>query len=163
MQHYLKGILAALCLLAGAPQVQAQVPKTNPCVLISGTICDGVTSTNPLPITGTITPGPASVSATARGSAIVTGGTAQTLVAANTSRKAIVIENPCSSTTQGIATAESIFINFTSAASVSSSANAAEIAPCSQYALGLNGGVVTPELISIIAATTGHIIYAKEF
>lgn len=102
-------------------------------------------------------------SRTARGTTITAGGTSQTLMASNGSRKGFTIQNPCSATTQGIVTVESLFINFTSAATVNTSANVAELPPCSSYSEGLNGGVVTQETITIIGATTSHIIYAKEF
>lgn len=50
MQHYLKGIFAALCLLACVPQAQAQ-PMENPCIYTGGTGCTRVSATNPLPVT----------------------------------------------------------------------------------------------------------------
>lgn len=95
---------------------------------------------------------------TDRSGSISTGGTAQTLAAINTSRKRIIIENPCSLTSQGIAAAESLFINFTSAAAANSTS--VELAPCGSYDSG--SGPVTGELISVLGATTAHKWIAKE-
>lgn len=122
----------------------------------SGTVTQG---TSPWVVASNAT----SAARTARGTTITTGGTSQTLVAANASRKGFTIQNPCSLTTQGIAAAESLFINFTSAATVNTSANAVELTPCASYSEGLNGGAVTQEAITGVSATTGHIVYIKEF
>lgn len=102
-------------------------------------------------------------SATARGGSITTGGTSQTLMAANTSRKGFIVQNPCSATEQGIAAAENLYINLTSAATVSTNANLAVLPPCSSFSMGITAGVVSTELVTVIAATTGHIWLAKEF
>lgn len=122
---------------------------------VNGKLCDTGTSSNSLPAYN--------APRTARGTTITAGGTSQTLMAANSSRKGFEIQNPCSSTTQNIPAAESLFINFTSAATVNTSANGVELAPCASYSEGLNGGAVSQEAITVIGATTGHIIYAKEF
>lgn len=110
-------------------------------------------------VTGTVTIVPNVASFTNRSGNVTVGGTAQTLAIANTSRKRIQIENPCSATTQNIVTAESLFINFTTAAS-GSAGNSIELVPCGSYDSG--SGPVTGELISVVAATTSHRWIAKE-
>lgn len=114
-------------------------------------------------VQGTVTAAQVQADSVAKGGAITLGGTAQTLAAVNSSRKGIIIQNPCTATEQGIAVAENLYINFTAAATVSTSANVAVLPPCSSFALGLNNGVITTELISVNAATTAHIWYSKEF
>lgn len=101
---------------------------------------------------------PLQASFTDRSGSITLGGTAQTLAAINTARKRILIENPCTATSQGIATAESLFINFTSAAAANSTS--IELTSCGSYDSG--PGPVTTELISVIAPTTAHKWVAKE-
>lgn len=100
---------------------------------------------------------------TARGTTITVGGTSQTLAAANPLRRSLVIQNPCSAASQGIAAAENIVINLTSAATINGSGNFAELPPCYSMTLRVADGVINQELITVNAATTGHIIYAKEF
>ncbi len=106
---------------------------------------------------GTITPQLASF--TDKSGAMTTGGTHQTLAAINAARKRIVIVNPCTATSQNIGTAESLFINFTSAASPTAGGSI-ELAPCGSYDSG--SGPVTTELIDVNAATTAHKFSAKE-
>lgn len=90
---------------------------------------------------------------------ITLGGTSQTLVAAaSVARKQILIENPCSTASQGIGATENLFINFTSAASLTAG-NSIELAPCGSYSSST--GPVTIELITVNAATTGHKFVAK--
>lgn len=103
------------------------------------------------------------VTTTARGGSITLGGTSQTLLAANASRKAFTVQNPCLATEQGIATAENLYINITSAATVSTNANLAVLPPCSAFSIGITAGVLTQEAVTVISATTSHIFYAKEF
>lgn len=102
---------------------------------------------------------PAAASYTDKSGAITLGGTAQTLSAINTSRKRIIIENPCTATSQGIATAENLFINFTTAATTAGG-NSFELVACGSFDSG--SGPVSTELISVIAATTNHKWIAKE-
>ena len=96
---------------------------------------------------------------TDRSGTIATGGTSQQLMASNTQRRRFIIYNPATQTGQGIATAESLFFNFTSAAGVNN-ATSVELTPGGIYDSGI--GIVTPEQINIIAATTGHQFVAKE-
>lgn len=96
---------------------------------------------------------------TDRSGSISVGGTSQTLAALNANRKRIVIQNPCTATSQGIGTAENLFLNFTSAATTAGG-NSLELQPCGSYDSGF--GPVTTEAITVIAATTNHKYVAKE-
>lgn len=116
-----------------------------------------------LPTTPGAPAGVTAVTATARGISLTTGGVDQTIAAASATRKALVIQNPCSATSQGIAAAENVFVNINAAATVSTNVNFAELAPCQSVTLMISPGYVDQEAIHVIAATTGHVIYAKEF
>lgn len=123
-------------------------------------------------VTGTVTADQGSPGATAwpvvsqpalgtftnRSGTITAGGTSQTLAAVNATRKRIIIQNPCTTAGQGV-TAESLYINFTSAAAVDGGTSI-ELAPCGSYDSG--AGPVSTELIAVNAATTAHKFVAKE-
>ncbi len=104
-------------------------------------------------------PAPHLSSMTNRSIALTTGGTSQQIAAANNARKRIIIMNPCTLTSQGIAVAENIFVNFTTAASATAG-NSFELQPCGSYDSGQ--GPVTTEAVNVVAATTGHLIVSKE-
>lgn len=108
---------------------------------------------------GALAPSPSQASFTDRGGSITLGGTSQTAVTANTSRRRLVVQNACTATGEGIAAAESIFINFTSAASATAGTSI-ELVPCGSYDSG--AGPVTTELVTIVSATTSHKYIAKE-
>jgi hypothetical protein len=111
----------------------------------------GVSASNPLPVTaGTI-----SGTLTDRSGTVTAGGTSQTLAAINAARKYILIENPINAVN-----GETLFINFTSAASTSA-AGSIQIAPGGSINLNI-GTYITTELITVTAATTGHAFIAKE-
>lgn len=95
---------------------------------------------------------------TNRSGTIAAGGTSQTLAAINASRKRIVIQNPCTAAGQGV-TAESLYVNFTSAAAVDGGTSI-ELGACGSYDSGT--GPVSTEAITINAATTAHKFIAKE-
>lgn len=113
-----------------------------------------ISSTNPLPVSTTAPTG----NMTNKSGAITLGGTAQSLAASNTSRKRIIIENPCTAASQGIAVAESLFVDFTGTAVVNSTS--IELAPCGSFDPG--AGAVSTQAISVIAATTSHKWIAME-
>jgi hypothetical protein len=96
---------------------------------------------------------------TDRSGSITLGNTAQTLAAVNANRNRIMIVNPATAASQGIATSESLFINFTSAAVVNG-VGSIELTPGGSFDNA--AGPVSTELISVIAATTGHCFTAKE-
>lgn len=87
---------------------------------------------------------------TSRSGTVTTGGTSQQIMAVNANRKSIIIENP-------IAATETLFFNFTSAASTTT--DSIGLAP---------GGIYSPtnfistEAINVTATTTGHAFVAKE-
>jgi hypothetical protein len=93
---------------------------------------------------------PAAGTITNRSLAITTGGTAQQLMAANVARKYLLIQNQHAT--------ESIFFNFTTTAVADSPS--VEIKAGVTYEM--YGGFVSTEAISVIAATTGHKVIAKE-
>lgn len=101
---------------------------------------------------------PQTGNATNRSGSIAAGGSSQTAIAANSSRKGFLIQNPCTATTQGISTAENLFINFTSAASTSAGTSI-ELGPCDSFS---SVGTITTETITVTATTTGHKYVAKE-
>ena len=138
-------ILRSVNITVSAPENIAQVGGT-PVPTVSGTPVVPVQSS---PVQGTLTD---------RSGSITTGGTAQTLAPANTNRRYLLIQNPLSATTQGIATAESLFINFTTTAVAGPPS--IELAPGDIFVM--EGFSVSTELVSVIAATTGHKWAAKE-
>src|SRR6266699_6759087 len=71
--------------------------------------CD---STGSVKISGSVTAtaGVQQASFTDKSGAVTAGGTAQTLSAINSSRKRVIVQNPCTAASQGIATAENLFI-----------------------------------------------------
>ena len=111
------------------------------------------------PITATATFATPQASFTDRSGSITTGGTSQQLAAINANRKRIIIENPASATGQNIATAESLFINFTTAAGVNNGTSI-ELIPGGTFDSG--SGPVSTQAITVNAATIGHVYIAKE-
>lgn len=87
------------------------------------------------------------------------GGTWQALFPTNQNRSTIWVENPCSATTQGIGSAESLFISFSSAAP-SSTAGAFEITSCGS--LVMTGPYVSQQPVWVYAATTSHAFIAAQ-
>lgn len=102
---------------------------------------------------------PYQLSWTDRSISLTTGGTSQTIISSNSSRHGYCINNPVSATEQGISTAEDIAINWTSAASLTSGSFI--LPPGASWCEG-QAGQVTTETVTVIAATTGHKIPAKE-
>jgi len=96
---------------------------------------------------------------TDRSGSMTTGGTSKTLAVTNSSRKRIYIENPSSAAGQGIAAAESLYINFTSNAGVDNGTSI-ELTPGGIFDSG--PGPVSTEQINVNAATTSHVFIAKE-
>lgn len=80
---------------------------------------------------------------------ITTGGTAQTVFAANTNRRYLYIQNNSTA---------ALWINFTTTATTSQ--------PSIQIAAGadfvMDGSFVSTELVSIVGATTGQTFTAKQ-
>ena len=89
---------------------------------------------------------------------ITLGGTAQSLFPQASNRTALIIQNPCSATTQGIAAAESIFLSFTGTAAANN--GSIELGPCGS--LNLLASFVTQQPVSVFAATTNHALIAMQ-
>ena len=88
---------------------------------------------------------------TDRSGSIATGGTSQTAMAANATRKKLLVQNPPTAT-------ENLYMNFTAAAS--SAASSVAMVPGAAYEE--SGNSITTEAVTINAATTGHVYTAKE-
>lgn len=101
---------------------------------------------------------PAGGAFVARDGNVAVGGTSQVLAAANPARKQIVIENPLTAAGQGIAAAESLYINFTGAAGVDNGTSI-ELLPGGSY---ISGSPVSTQQITVNATTNGHVYIAKE-
>jgi hypothetical protein len=98
-----------------------------------------------------------------RSGSITTGGTAQTAAALNASRKDITIFNYPDATTQGISTAENLFVSFTGTATESAGVPAAGVVVLAPgKSLNFGAGTVSTQAVSVNAATTGHKWYACE-
>jgi hypothetical protein len=91
--------------------------------------------------------------------AIATGGTFQKVFDANPNRLRLFTQNYCSATTQGIATAESLFI-VTAPTQPTSTAGAIELTSCGTYET--SPVAISTDILWIMAATTGHKFVSKE-
>jgi hypothetical protein len=103
-----------------------------------------------LPIPAIAAPGILSDCATSPQS-VVSGGTDQIQLAANNQRTTVWIENYCSATTQGIGSAESIWVNFGAAAAVGTGF---ELSACGSQVF--QGNYPVTQALHIFASTTGH-------
>ncbi len=148
-------ICAAVLLMYGHANAQKLEPATGVMEVapyVGGTAVGGG---SPLPVTGTLATSPLTVAPTDRGGTITLGGTAQTLMAANTSRKGCWVQNPVSAT-------ETLHISSTGNAVIPGGPpDDASLAPGQSWACGSNGTVIQTA-ITINAATTGHTFIAKE-
>lgn len=91
------------------------------------------------------------VTLTDRSGSITTGGTAQTLAAANTSRRYLIIQNTGAGT---------LWFNFTTAAVQTQPSFRLDVG--ASFEMPTAAGVISTEAISIIGATTGQVWTAKE-
>lgn len=89
---------------------------------------------------------------TNRSGTITVGGTAQTAMAANTSRRYLLIRNPATET-------EPLYFNFTTTAVVTGQPSIT-LQPGEGFVM--ENSFISTELISVVAATTGHKFVAKE-
>jgi hypothetical protein len=110
-------------------------------------------------VSGTVIIQPLGATYTNRSGAITTGATSQVLAAANGARKRLFIQNPATIAGQNIASLESLYINYTSAAGIADG-NSIELQPGQTFDTGT--GPITTEIINVIAATTGHRFIARE-
>jgi hypothetical protein len=89
---------------------------------------------------------------------ITSGANWQTLFPLNSNRQSLWIENPCSSTSQNISAAESLFVSFGSIPSGTS--GAFEIAPCGS--LVMSDQYISQQIIYVYGATAGHAFVAAQ-
>lgn len=85
---------------------------------------------------------------------ITSGGTSQTMMAANPTRLYLLIQNPLTATGQGISAAESLFIRFGDTAATVNTGTSFELSPGSS--LVMEGGFCCTQAVQVIAATTAH-------
>ena len=89
-----------------------------------------------------------------------TGGTWQVLFAANNNRSTLWIENYCTATSQGITTAESLFVYFLPQSTIAPttasgpSLGAFELAACGSQVFA--DQYMTKQAVYVLSATTGH-------
>jgi hypothetical protein len=169
----MKKLLASTALMFGAFCVTAAFAQLSTRGGASGTIqysvavcdpnspfhCTAPNASGNIPVVGTVTVSPVTGTYTSKNVALTLGGTSQTLMASNTSRKRIYIQNPCTATGEGIAAVESIYISFTGAAGVNNGTSI-EILACGSY--DSDNGPISTQAITVNAATTGHKIVAGE-
>lgn len=117
--------------------------------------------TTTVPVSGTITSGPLAVTVTNDSLSLTLGGTAQNAIASNAARKACTIQNPLTSTDQGIATAESLYVNFGGAAAAASTSFV--VLPGQSISCAPSGNTVITAAVSVVAATTAHKIIVVEY
>jgi hypothetical protein len=91
---------------------------------------------------------------TAQSGAMTAGGTSQTMMAANSSRKYLLIQNPATLTGQNIAAAESLFIRFGASAAGVNNGTSFEILPGGAFESA--GAFVSTEAVQVNATTTAH-------
>lgn len=108
---------------------------------------------------GTVVSAPLVGTYTSKNGSMTAGGTAQQLMASNTSRKRFYVNNPCSAAGQGIGAAESLYISFTGTAGIDDGSSF-ELAPCASFDSG--PGPVTSQAVSVNATTIGHKFVAGE-
>jgi hypothetical protein len=90
--------------------------------------------------------------------AITAGGAWQALFPVNNNRGVLVVQNPCTSTTQGIGTAESLFIAF--GTKPTTTAGAYELTNCTIFKF--DDSYISHQAIWIEAATTAHAFAAQQ-
>ena len=147
MRALLLGLgLAALACAAHAQSTAAQVL---PGMLVTVGCPPGYTvcyvpysSANPLPIGGT------GVTSTNNSGSIITGGTFQTLLAANAARKGCLIQNPTTAT-------EPLYVSVAVATASASIAKSYSLAPGASFSCASGLAVITDN-IAVTAATTAH-------
>jgi hypothetical protein len=106
---------------------------------------------------------PAVATPTDKSGTLTAGGTSQTLAAANTSRKCLIVQNPISATEQGIATAEDLYLNNNAVAAVAGNgANWAVLGPGGSASFCFSG-LVDQTAITVNATTINHRWYAREY
>lgn len=91
---------------------------------------------------------------------ITTGGTWQAMFPQNYNRSTLWIENPCNATTQGIVTAESLFVGFGTKPTSTTAGGVVELASCGS--LVMTGPYVSQQAIWVESATSAHSFYGAQ-
>jgi hypothetical protein len=94
-----------------------------------------------------------------RSGKIATGGTSQLLMSSNSARRRLIVQNPATTTSQGIGATENLYINFGNTASGSTGASIELLAGGSYDS---DSGPCTTDAVYVVAATTNHQYFAKE-
>ena len=109
-------------------------------------------------VNGTVNVKPVAGIPTDASATIAAGGVSQLVQAANVNRQRILLYNPATPASQGIANVESLFLNFGGAATVNAPGSF-EILPGGYFDTG--SGACPSSTINLIGATTGHIFICK--
>lgn len=107
---------------------------------------------------------PLRVNATERGGAVTAGGAWQQVAPQNLLRQRFFLQNYCSAATQGVATAESIFLKIATATPTVNpvtGGGATELAACNSYDTGSQ--VLGTAPVWVWAATVSHRFQALEW
>jgi hypothetical protein len=115
-----------------------------------------LSTTNPLPIAIT----PITALSTPRSGSIQVGGAWQQVSPSNPGRHRFVLQNPCSSTMQGISAAEDLLLAIGNTQPTTTNGSW-EVAPCGSYDSGT--AVVGTGAVWARASTTGHLFTAVEW
>lgn len=98
-------------------------------------------------------------SLTERSGSIALGGTSQQLMAANSARTYLLIQNPATTAGQGV-TAETLFIRFGATGATVNTGTSIELVAGGSYEMA--GSFVSTQAVQVIAATTAHKFIASE-
>jgi hypothetical protein len=151
----------SVAILVNGPNPSGSVVATNPNnnpLYIAGLGSDGNLHPFATDSNGALIVAPTRGVYTKRSGVIAVANTSQLLMPASLLRKRIFIQNPTSAAAQGVAAAESIFVNYTVAAGVNDG-DSTEIFAGGSIDFNLP---VTTEAVYIVAATVGHKFIAKE-
>ena len=115
--------------------------------------------TGAVTVTGVVSAAPQTGVYTNKSASLAAAGVSQALAVANGGRKRLFIQNPSTAAGQGIAAAESVFLNFTSAANVNDGVSF-ELLAGQSFDTGV--GPISTELVNFNATTIAHRIVCKE-
>lgn len=90
--------------------------------------------------------------------AVTTGGSWQALFPVNNNRSVLVVQNPCTTGSQGIPSVESLFIAF--GTKPTTTAGTIELTNCAIFKF--DDEYISHQAIWVEAATTGHVFAAQQ-
>lgn len=123
------------------------VPITSTATGVAVTSCQDVSATNPLPTSVGGASGTASPS-TNRSGTVTTGGSFQSVLAASTTRKGCLIENPTTAT-------EPLLVYIGTSGASQATGTSYTLPPGGTFSCA-SGNLVISDAISVSATTTGH-------